>query len=411
MELYDDPVQMEPLLIPDYRPAYSGLIGLASELAEASSRLDAAIPLATAQGLTELVSGMNCYYSNLIEGHHTLPVDIEKALQAAASKREAPDKLHSLALAHIEADQWARGQKLDAATISPFLLAVHHRFCALLPEEMLTLSDGSRMAAGAFRTRDVSVGRHIAPGWQRLEIFLQRFAKTYGLRLEAAQKSGIGRLNAIIATVAAHHRLVWIHPFSDGNGRVARIFLDAMLRDCKLNKAGLWSFSRGFAKTQGRYKAALAHADEPRHGDLDGRGNLSEKRLAEFCGYALETGIDQARFMEGLFALGDFETRCKHYFGNIRLDLKAESAYLYIAAFREGELDRMAAGRITGLPERTARDVLGKLLAEGFLTSDSPRGKLRAAFPVKALGTLFPNLYPAGDLDFALSGFEGRRKK
>jgi DNA-binding IclR family transcriptional regulator len=60
----------------------------------------------------------------------------------------------------------------------------------------------------------------------------------------------------------------------------------------------------------------------------------------------------------------------------------------------------MEAGRITGLPERTARDVLAALLEEGFLVSDSPRGKVRVGFPIKALGTLLPNLYPAGDLDF-----------
>jgi ribosomal protein L20 len=28
------------------------------------------------------VRGMNCYYSNLIEGHDTLPVDIERAMRA-----------------------------------------------------------------------------------------------------------------------------------------------------------------------------------------------------------------------------------------------------------------------------------------------------------------------------------------
>jgi Fic family protein len=202
--------------------------------------------------------------------------------------------------------------------------------------------------------------------------------------------------------------LAWIHPFPDGNGRVTRILLDAMLRGCGINPAGLWSLARGFAKTGERYRAALAGADEHRLGDLDGRGNLSETKLAEFCTYALETAIDQARFMEGLFALGDMEKRCRHYFANIRLDLKPASADLYIAAFRRGEFERMEAGRITNLPERSARDVLGQLLAEGFLQSSSARGKIRVGFPVKALGTLFPNLYPAGDLDFEIAGLESK---
>jgi hypothetical protein len=79
IELYDDPAQMEPLVVHDSRPLYAPLVGLAHELSEASACLDAAIVPATARGLSELVAGMNCYYSNLIEGHHTLPLDIARA--------------------------------------------------------------------------------------------------------------------------------------------------------------------------------------------------------------------------------------------------------------------------------------------------------------------------------------------
>lgn len=396
--MYDDPAQMEPLVFDTSRPAFPELTGLASELIVASARLDAIVPEQTVIGLSALVSGMNCYYSNLIEGHKTLPIEIEKALKTAAKKTEQRH-LQSLAMAHIEATRWARGQHLGPATIQPFLMEVHRRFCELLPADMLVLDDGSRMDPGKFRQRDVSVGRHIAPDWKTLDRFLQRFEATYGRYVEWAKKGGISQLSGIIAAMAAHHRIAWIHPFPDGNGRVARILLDAMLRECGVSRGGLWSLSRGFAKTQPQYKLYLEGADETRMGDLDGRGNLSEKRLAAFCEYSLKTATDQARFMEGLLALGNFETRCHHYFGNVRLDLKPQSGYLYIAAFRQGEFERMDAERLTGLSERAARDVLKVLLEEGFLVSDSPKGKIRTGFPTKALGTLFPNLYPAGDLD------------
>lgn len=399
-DFHDDPVHMEPLVLDGSRPLLDPLLGLAHDLSEASACLDAALPAATARSLSRLVAGMNCYYSNLIEGHKTLPIDIEQALHRPGERGEQ-GALQSLALAHIEADRWARQQSLDKDALQPFLLEVHRQFGRHLPPELLTLGDGSTMVPGEFRNREVSVGRHLAPKAMSLGRFLERYAQVYGPKLAWAKAGGLSRLDGIVASFAAHHRLAWIHPFPDGNGRVARITLDAMLRDCGLNRTCLWSMSRGFAKTADDYKARLAGADEPRRGDLDGRGNLSERGLAEFCAYGLQTAIDQARFMGRMFALDQFRARAEGYFRRVRLDLKPESAHLFLHAFGLGEFERGEAGRLTGLPERTARNVLGELVAEGLLVSDSPKGKVRAGFPVHALGSLLPNLYPAGDVDIA----------
>lgn len=397
VDFYSDPAQMEPLLIDSSRPAYPALLGLAHELAEASACLDAALPPTTASSLAELVEGMNCYYSNLIEGHKTLPIDIEQALHETTEQATTKD-LQSLARAHIQADRWAKGQRLSGNTLTPFLLDVHRRFCQHLPAELLRLSDGSLLTPGEFRSREVQVGRHLPPQADSLERFLERYTRIYGQRLDSAKKGGIAKLEGIIASAAAHHRLAWIHPFVDGNGRVARITLDAMLRECGVNGARLWSLSRGFAKSADEYKARLAAADEPRRGDLDGRGNLTEQGLAAFCTYALQTAIGQARFMSTMFALDTFRARVDGYFHRVRFDLKPESRHLYLHAFTTGEFERGEASRLTGLPERTARIVLGDLIKEGFLRSDTPKGKVRAGFPVHALGSLLPNLYPAGEV-------------
>jgi Fic family protein len=389
---YHDPAQMEPLLVEGSRPSYGALIGLSHELAEASARLESSLAKTTAQSLALLVTGMNCYYSNLIEGHHTRPLEIEQALKGSDKKN-----LKSLIQAHIKSDGWTKTQSIKSMT--PFLLEIHKRFCQHLPTEMLRLEDGSTMVAGTFRTSEVVVGNHVAPAANKLPDFMDRFEKIYGRRLEKAHSGGIGMLEGILASIIAHHRLVWIHPFADGNGRVARILLDAMLRECGVNQGSLWSLSRGFAKTAQEYKTRLAEADQPRMGDLDGRGNLSEKGLISFCSYALQTAIDQAHFMGKMFALDHFKFRAQNFFGRVRFDLKPESVHLYLHAYSNGAFERMEAGRITGLSERTARTLLNKLIEEGFLVSDTPRGKVRIGFPVHALGSLLPNLYPAGDLD------------
>lgn len=398
--LFDNPAQMEPLLIDSSRPVYPELVGLVSELSVASARLDAALPASSAQALAELVSGMNCYYSNLIEGHRTLPAEIEEALFDIKDHPEHKD-LHSLAKAHIAADRWARSASISEVGVQKFLLEVHQRFSELLPRDMLKLQDETYMEPGRFREREVQVGRHVAPKASLLDQFLDRYAKTYGTSLLRSKKGGIGQLDGILAALVGHHRLAWIHPFLDGNGRVARITLDAMLRECGINGTSLWSISRGFAKTADEYKARLAEADMPRMGDLDGRGNLSEAKLAEFCRYAIRIAIDQASFMASMFSFEHFRGRAEGYFHRVRFDLKPESLYLFMHAFAMGDFERMEAGRITGMPERSARDVLASLLNEGLLQSDHPRGKVRVGFPMHALGSLLPNLYPAGDLDLS----------
>src|ERR1700685_279597 len=56
--------------------------------------------------LADLVRSMNCYYSNLIEGHDTHPVDIERALKNDYSADRTKRDLQLEAKAHISVQQW-----------------------------------------------------------------------------------------------------------------------------------------------------------------------------------------------------------------------------------------------------------------------------------------------------------------
>jgi fido (protein-threonine AMPylation protein) len=67
-----------------------------------------------------------------------------------------------------------------------------------------------------------------------------------------------------------HHRLLWIHPFYDGNGRVNRLMSHATLLLCGVGNS-LWSVARGFAHYVRDDKTLLMATDAPRQGDLDGR--------------------------------------------------------------------------------------------------------------------------------------------
>jgi Fic family protein len=206
----------------------------------------------------------------------------------------------------------------------------------------------------------------------------------------------LGKAGRVMAMAAAHHRLNYIHPFPDGNGRVSRLMSHAMAQHAGIGAHGLWSVSRGLARgleSRSEYKLMMSHADMPRQGDRDGRGNLSERALTEFVLWFLKTCLDQVNFMTGLFELDTLARRLRSYVE--RNDhLKPETSRLLEEALMRGAFERGDAARITGLPERTARRVLNDIVAEGLLASETPKGPVSLRFPTDALEALFPRLYP-----------------
>src|SRR5262249_40090868 len=138
-----------------------------------------------------------------------------------------------------------------------------------------------QMVPGEFRgvsSQDVEVGRLVPPASPVVEAFMTYFESRY--RFER-----LGTSERIVAMAASHHRFNYIHPFPDGNGRVSRLISHAMAWQAGIAAHGLWSISRGLARglgDTGEYKRMMDFADEPRQGDLDGRGNLSRAALVEF---------------------------------------------------------------------------------------------------------------------------------
>src|SRR6266446_5223178 len=242
---------MGPMLLsPDSR--HRGLLtDLAVELAGKSAGFRRSLPESLLASLADLVRSMNCYYSNLIEGHDTHPIDIERALKNDYSEDVVKRNLQHEAKAHIEVQQWIdEGGLRGRTTTQDAVREIHRRFCEKLPDDLLWVKNpesGERMRVvpGELRRRDVKVGRHIAVSPGALPRFIERFEQVYG---------GLGKTESILAAAAAHHRLVWIHPFLDGNGRVARLMSHATLLEA-LDTGAVWSVARGLARNEvGNYK-------------------------------------------------------------------------------------------------------------------------------------------------------------
>ena len=373
------------------------LENLAFDLAREASELSAQLHPVVRLSVAELVRSMNCYYSNLIEGHNTHPRDIDRALAADYSADPHRRDLQLEARAHIEVQQMIdeRVDDLPRPTASrAFIEWAHREFCKRLPESLLVVEDPATkervpVLPGQLRARGVAVGRHVAPAADDLSAFLGRFGEAY-------DATRLTKLRQVIAVAAAHHRFLWIHPFLDGNGRVARLMSHAMLLEIGIGSA-LWSVSRGLARTSAEYKRLLMAADEPRRSDLDGRGALSQEALIEFCQFFLETCLDQVRYMRELLDPSELQRRMELY---VRDEESAErlpkrSYAVLREALLAGELERGRIPQLIDTSERTARRVISALVDKRLLVSGSHKAPLRLGFPIDVVERWFPKLYPA----------------
>src|SRR2546428_1472793 len=227
-ELLETVGRFEPALLDQLAPPVTDVI---ADISAASAALGKTLHPKTAANLADLVRVMNTYYSNLIEGHNTRRRDIERALAGHLDKDDERRNLQLEAAAHVrvqeQVDQMAAEGRLPEPASSEFIRWLHREFYREAPQAMLTVSSSKRsfeMVPGEWRTRpehDVAVGRHLPPSSTRVDAFMKAFEERY--RFEH-----MGKATRIMAMAAAHHRLNYIHPFPDGNGRVSRLMSHAM---------------------------------------------------------------------------------------------------------------------------------------------------------------------------------------
>jgi len=157
------------------------------------------------------------------------------------------------------------------------------------------------------------------------------------------------------------------------------------------------AISRGLSRgleSRTDYKMWMDRADTPRQGDLDGRGNLSERVLVDFSAWFLNLCLDQVSFMGELFDLTNLGGRFDRMVATDE-SLPPKTSPLLREALVRGEFERGEVSRLTGLPDRSARRVLKAVLDAGLLGADSPKGAVSLRFPTAALEVLFPRLYPS----------------
>lgn len=373
----------EPLLAP--------LLEQAHDLQQAAQRLAG---VGVPAELRRLLRAMNAHDSLTMQGLQVSPLEVERALRSGDAPGDRLDALDGAGawrqrrvVAHMDTEaaleaRWS-GWSCQRIWSAQMVRDIHQDLFARLPELDLVLPTGHAMVPGALRRRAAGVALHAAPAPAAVPALLARWSAVYG---------GVRRGELqLVAVAASHHRLAWIHPFPDGNGRVARLHTHLALGALGLTQ-GLWSPLRGFARGDQAYRAQLAAAD------ADGSGQA----LAAWVAYLLALCRDQVALMSGLLDLSGMKDRiaaCLAYEENVvRQGVRSESLRaLHYLLLTQSALERSDFKALLGLGDRLATAQVTALLKRGLLATDSPHGKLRFGVPLHALRFYFPALWPQAE--------------
>lgn len=180
------------------------------------------------------------------------------------------------------------------SVVSVMLDAVEHYEQALTKEKLCAwqaaffpsgLSEGSQIEIGQYRTHEEHIisgmfGRekihYIAPSPDRLESEMSLFLNWFNSE---------HHISSIICSAIAHLWFVSIHPFEDGNGRLARILADMLLARAERSDYRFYNVSSQLNRDKNHYYDIL---ERVQHGD----GDITE--WVKWYATKLELALDEA---------------------------------------------------------------------------------------------------------------------
>lgn len=380
------------------------------DLIRADAELNRSIPNSIRGSLEWLLRLVNSYYSNRIEGNPTHPKDLLSTQSKQGKDKAEQTKDIMELLAHLEVQMRLEKMSIDAGSVVSchFIQSIHEGFYQGLPDEALLVKnhDGTlacldngeyvKVIPGAYRELPVIVGKHIPPEPSELSGYMRWVEDIYN----PTRIHGTGR---ICAAAALHHRLAWIHPFMDGNGRTIRLVTDAYMKNIAFEGYGLWSLARGFGRDSQKYYKALAQADMPRQGNSDGRGILSKRGLVDFTRYFIDTALDQVQFFNHLLDPSSLRERIDVYFefrarGALvdlygkKTTLKIEARDIYKLLLDRGPMFRSEISQHFGKSEQTLRPIINQMRDEELVKAE-PKHKVEPRLSPHIVETIFPGLW------------------
>ena len=361
-----------------------------------SASLTGNLPVEIIQEIASLLRIVNSYYSNRIEGQGTHPYKIAEAMNMKFDKNHEKAQLQKLSIRHIQTQEWLEEYITNKNPYSVDVIkAVHTKFYD--HDEMnsfLILSDGSFMTPGEFRSTDVRVGAHIPLSGDRVSDAMGLYERRFTQELATLNLQSEKLLLALVS----HHRLVWLHPFEDGNGRVGRLLLDAAIISTGLKGYGLWNPSRGMARNLNKYYDTLQEADYKEPTRIDTHLHLDG--LQEYIEYMLDLALDQILFMKNNLNISTLSNRISKFVefsinGMYEIQpLPKGSDLLFNALLVKGSIKKGDIHAIMGISPRKANDVIKTLTQLDYLDSQNQKQPVRLKFNPFFASKIFPNIIP-----------------
>lgn len=120
---------------------------------------------------------------------------------------------------------------------------------------------------GKYRKIEVNVSKHTPPKYFLIPQWISDYTKDIAARMKYLPKIDNPKFfNELISLIAwAHHRFLWIHPFTDYNGRIARLLNNVILVNLNLppielrveTKARRIKYVQALQKADNGYYSAL----------------------------------------------------------------------------------------------------------------------------------------------------------
>lgn len=169
------------------------------------------LPAGALKRLHEEMRLLHTYHSNAIEGNTLTLSETKLVLEegitiGGKSLREHLEAVNNAKAFDLIEEIAKKGKAIDNVTIQQ----IHEVVTAGILED-----------AGKYRTRNVRItgAAKTPPDWSKVPRLMDEFHK----KLEESKR------HPVETAAFQHHRLVEIHPFTDGNGRVARLLTNLYL--------------------------------------------------------------------------------------------------------------------------------------------------------------------------------------